>query len=547
MLSEISTPAFLVDRAVLQRNCERMRDKAHASGVRFRPHVKTHKCVEIGRMQHGGATGPITVSTLAEAEVFARDGFRDITYAVPISAAKLDRAAALAQRIDRLSVLVDSEEAFRAVEEHPFVFDVFLKVDCGYHRAGVDPESPDSARLALRMAHSERVHFQGLLTHAGHSYDARDAGEIRRIAAEESASLTRFRALLGIDTLRSIGSTPTTAIVERFDDCDEVRPGNYVFFDAFQATIGSCRHEDVAVSVLTTVVGSYPERGALILDAGALALSKDLSPEHVQPGFGYGVVCDLDLRPLPMRIVALSQEHGKVESKVHVPVGTRLRVMPNHSCLTAAMYDRYHILDGARDKLENSEKQRMHYLYDGPENSSHLFLFAHGAGAPMTHPFMAAVAKGMGERGVRVVRFNFPYMEARKKAPDRQPILLDAWRQVIEEHGGGARVAIGGKSMGGRMASMVADETKVRALICFGYPFHPPGNPGKLRTAHLEELRTPALIVQGTRDPFGTREEVSKYPLAPSIEVDWIEGGDHSLKGGLDQGIEYAARFTIEH
>lgn len=345
MLTEISTPAFLVERTVVQRNCARMRDKAHASGVLFRPHVKTHKCVELGRMQHGGAIGPITVSTLAEAEYFADGGFRDITYAVPLSPAKLDRAAALARRIERLNVLVDSEEAFRAAEAHSHVFDVFLKVDCGYHRAGVDPESPDSARLALNMASSDGVRFRGLLTHAGHSYNVRDVEEVRRIAAEEAASLTRFRALLGIDTLRSIGSTPTLAVVERFGECDEVRPGNYVFFDAFQATLGSCTRHDVAVSVLTTVVGSYPERGALIVDAGALALSKDVGPTQIDPEFGYGVVCDLDLNPLPMRIIALSQEHGKVESRMHVPVGTRLRILPNHSCLTAAMYDRYHVID----------------------------------------------------------------------------------------------------------------------------------------------------------------------------------------------------------
>jgi D-serine deaminase-like pyridoxal phosphate-dependent protein len=310
--------------------------------------VKTHKCVEAGRLQHGGAPGPITVSTLAEAERFADDGFRDITYAVPIAPAKLDRAAALARRIERLNVLVDSEEAFRAAEAHAHPFDVFLKVDCGYHRAGVDPESPDSVRLALHMASSEGVQFRGLLTHAGHSYNVRGVEEVRRIAAEEAASLTRFRALLGLgdSLLRSIGSTPTLSVVERFDACDEVRPGNYVFFDAFQAALGSCTRDDVAVSVLTTVVGSYPERGALIVDAGALALSKDLSPEHIDPDFGYGVVCDLDLRPLPMRIAALSQEHGKVESRIHVPVGTRLRILPNHSCLTAAMYERYHVIEG---------------------------------------------------------------------------------------------------------------------------------------------------------------------------------------------------------
>ncbi len=354
---DVSTPAFVVDRATVARNCESMRDKARASGVAFRPHVKTHKTVEIGRMQHGGFPGPITVSTLAEAEAFAADGARDITYAVPIAPEKLHRVASLAARMERLSVLVDSDRALHAIEEfaeaHRVTFDVFLKVDCGYHRAGVDPGSPDSVRLALALARSEAIRFQGLLTHAGHSYHARDVEEIRRVAAEEAACLSRFRALLAgeglADTRRSVGSTPTASVVERFTECDEVRPGNYVFYDAFQATIGSCRLEDVAVSVLTTVVGSYPERNTLIVDAGALALSKDTGPDHVIPRFGYGLVCDLDLRPLPMRIEALSQEHGKIATQAHVPVGTRLRILPNHSCLTAAMFDTYQIVD--RGKL----------------------------------------------------------------------------------------------------------------------------------------------------------------------------------------------------
>jgi D-serine deaminase-like pyridoxal phosphate-dependent protein len=352
----VSTPAFLVDRPTVTRNCDSMREKARASSVAFRPHVKTHKTVEIGRMQHGGFAGPITVSTLAEAEVFAGDGARDITYAVPVAPEKLHRVASLAAQIERLSVLVDSDRAFRAIEEfaneHRVTFDVFLKVDCGYHRAGVDPGNPDSVRLALALARSEAVRFQGLLTHAGHSYHARDVEEVRRVAAEETACLSRFRALLAdeglAETRRSVGSTPTAAVVERFTECDEVRPGNYVFYDAFQATLGSCRLEDVAVSVLTTVVGSYPERNTLIVDAGALALSKDTGPEHIQPGFGYGVVCDLDLRPLPMRIEALSQEHGKIRTETHVPVGTRLRILPNHSCLTAAMFDVYQIVDRGR-------------------------------------------------------------------------------------------------------------------------------------------------------------------------------------------------------
>ena len=352
----ITTPAFLVDRAVVQRNCDRMREKARESGVAFRPHVKTHKTVEIGRMQHGGATGPITVSTLAEAEYFAGDGWRDITYAVPIAPGKLSRAAALATTIDRLSLLVDSEPALRAIEEFAssrgITFDVFLKVDCGYHRAGVSADNPDSVRLAVALARSEAVRFQGLLTHAGHAYNARDVEEIRRVAAEEAACLTRFRALLAAEGLgearRSVGSTPTAAVVESFSSCDEVRPGNYVFFDAFQATIGSCTLADCAVSVLTTVVGSYPERGNAIVDAGALALSKDRGPDHIDPEFGYGVVCDLDLRPLPLRLEALSQEHGKIAGESIPPIGTRLRILPNHSCLTAAMFDAYEIVDRGR-------------------------------------------------------------------------------------------------------------------------------------------------------------------------------------------------------
>lgn len=179
-------------------------------------------------------------------------------------------------------------------------------------------------------------------------------------------------------------------------------------------------------------------------------------------------------------------------------------------------------------------------LTNGPADGP-LFLFAHGAGGAMDSSFMNAVAERMGERGIHVVRFEFPYMAARREgrksgAPDRQAVLLDSWRRVIEEHGGGERVAIGGKSMGGRMASLIADEMHVRALVCFGYPFHPPGKLEQLRTAHLAELRTPALILQGTRDPFGTSSEVRGYSLSPSIRVEWLQDGDHSFKPRKSSG-----------
>ncbi len=200
----------------------------------------------------------------------------------------------------------------------------------------------------------------------------------------------------------------------------------------------------------------------------------------------------------------------------------------------------------------------MSVLADGPEQAEIVFLFAHGAGGAMDTPFMTKVARGLGERGIRVIRFEFPYMAARRTgkkggAPDRQPVLLETWRTVIDDHGGGPRVAIGGKSLGGRMATMIADEMNVRGVICFGYPFHPPGKPEQLRTAHLQSLRTPALFLQGTRDPFGRREEVAGYSLSPSIRIEWLPDGDHSLKpraasgatenGNIFQAVDVATAF----
>lgn len=176
----------------------------------------------------------------------------------------------------------------------------------------------------------------------------------------------------------------------------------------------------------------------------------------------------------------------------------------------------------------------MDFLFDGPADAPLTVALAHGAGAPMDSPFMAFFAEGLAARGLRVARFEFPYMAARradgrKRGPDRADALLATWRQAIAELGGARRLVIGGKSMGGRIASLAADAAGVRGLICLGYPFHPPGRPAAPRTAHLETLATPALIVQGTRDPFGTPDEVAGYALSPAVRVRWIEDGDHDL------------------
>jgi uncharacterized protein len=183
-------------------------------------------------------------------------------------------------------------------------------------------------------------------------------------------------------------------------------------------------------------------------------------------------------------------------------------------------------------------------IIDGDASARLTLVLAHGAGAPMDHPFMNAIAHGVAGKAVRVVRFEFPYMAARRtggknRAPDREPVLMQTWREVVAKLGAPRRIVIGGKSMGGRIASMVADEVGAAGLICLGYPFHPPGAPTRLRTAHLEKLKTPALILQGTRDSFGLPEEVAKYKLSPKIRVVWMEDGDHSFKPRAKSGRTY--------
>ena len=174
-------------------------------------------------------------------------------------------------------------------------------------------------------------------------------------------------------------------------------------------------------------------------------------------------------------------------------------------------------------------------LINGPGNAALTLVLAHGAGAPMDAPFMTTIAEGVAAAGFRVVRFEFPYMQRRRTSgkggtPDPERVLMQSWSDTIAELGGGSRLVIGGKSMGGRIASMAADETGVRGLLCLGYPFHPPGKPEKTRTQHLEHLHTPALILQGTRDTFGLPDDVKNYRLAKKIRVEWIEDGDHSFK-----------------
>jgi D-serine deaminase-like pyridoxal phosphate-dependent protein len=333
-----------------------MTARAEALGVALRPHLKTAKSVAVAGLATAAGAKGITVSTLAEAAYFAGHGFRDILYAVGCAPAKLDDVAALDRRAG-MTLLIDSVVAAEAVAAHPHAYRVLIEIDTGDHRCGIAPDSPELLAVARAVEASGRSRVAGVLTHAGHSYDARDAESMARIAEAERAGAVRAAEILraaGFESpVVSVGSTPTATFARNLSGATEMRPGVYMFGDLFQAGIGTCRVEDIALSVLATVIGHRPAENAVVIDAGALALSKDRSTEAIAGGdLGYGVVCDLDGRPLPGVIVSrVSQEHGRVTSRdplpfASLPIGARVRVLPNHACITAAAHDVYHVVAG---------------------------------------------------------------------------------------------------------------------------------------------------------------------------------------------------------
>jgi len=355
----LPTPCALVDLDRVRANTTHMLRRIQERGATLRPHVKTHKCVEAALLQCGGQIGPITVSTLAEARGFAQAGFKDITYAVPIIPSRFHDVAALGRHI-QLHTLVDNRAVVHAMEEFATAnevrFSVFLKVDCGYHRAGVDPHSPEAIDLVAALVRSSTIEFQGLLTHAGHAYDCRSANEIVPVAEQErevivALAKTCRESGLAFPTV-SIGSTPTASVVENLDGVDEVRPGNYVFYDVFQSRIGSCTTNDIAFSVLSRVIGTYPQRNQVLIDAGALALSKDPGPTHVDDHRSFGVVVRPESGAIQHNwsLHNLSQEHGKctIRGPQNVAVGDLIQIYPNHSCLTAALHPTFAVAQGTR-------------------------------------------------------------------------------------------------------------------------------------------------------------------------------------------------------
>jgi D-serine deaminase-like pyridoxal phosphate-dependent protein len=355
-LDDLPTPCLVLDLGVLRRNLAAMRDAvARHPGLRLRPHLKTAKSREVARLATPDF-GPITVSTLAEAGYFAEGGWRDQVYAVGVTPAKLDAVAALNAAGAEVKVVTDDPEVARAIAAHPGPLRALVEVDVGEARGGLPPDS--GALPAVAAALGDRL--AGLLSHSGHSYNGRTADEMAAVAEAERAGILaaaeRLRAAGHAVPIVSVGSSPTALHARRMDGVTEVRAGVYMFGDLFQAQLGTHAPGDIAVTVLASVIGRRPDRNTLLLDAGALALSRDRSTQAAPRDCGFGLVLDADGRPnLGEAVVARAyQEHGEVQAPTplpfhRLPVGARLRVAPNHSCLTAAAHDRYHVVDGGRE------------------------------------------------------------------------------------------------------------------------------------------------------------------------------------------------------
>jgi D-serine deaminase-like pyridoxal phosphate-dependent protein len=364
-LAQLDTPAALVDLERMQRNIARMQARLDSLGVRFRPHVKTSKCVQVVQAQRAAGAQGITVSTLREAEQFFTAGEADILYAVGIVPAKLPQVLALRRRGCDLKLITDNADAANAVaafgREHGDTFEVWIEIDCDGHRSGVPPEAAVLLEVGAALA-QPGARLGGVMTHAGSSYDLDEPEALAAMAEQERAGCVhaaeRLRAAGHACANVSVGSTPTALSARSLPGVTEVRAGVYVFFDLVMANVGVCAPSDVALSVLTTVIGHQADKGWAILDAGWMAMSRDRGTQKQRHDYGYGQVCALDGTPLHGYVMSgANQEHGILsrqgepdrEIVQRFPVGTRLRILPNHACATGAQFPEYQAVsaDGA--------------------------------------------------------------------------------------------------------------------------------------------------------------------------------------------------------
>ena len=364
-IASLETPTALLDLERLDRNIAAMQARADRLGVGLRPHAKTSKAVDVvARQQAAGASG-ITVSTLKEAERFFAAGVHDIIYAVGIAPNRFARAVALRRAGCDLKLVTDDLGMARALGRYAAAqgvrFPLLIEIDCDGHRSGIAPTSPQLPALGQAIGAEPGLMLAGVLTHAGESYGCSEPATLKAMAGQERdacvTAAARLRAAGLPCPIVSVGATPTACVADDLAGITEMRPGVYVFFDLVMANIGVCRLDDIALSVLTTVIGHQPDKGWAIVDAGWMAMSRDRGTAGQAVDYGYGQVCDLDGAPIAgATMTGANQEHGIIaiagteptSITERMPAGTLLRVLPNHACATGAQHDHYQTVVGRR-------------------------------------------------------------------------------------------------------------------------------------------------------------------------------------------------------
>jgi D-serine deaminase-like pyridoxal phosphate-dependent protein len=361
-IEALATPCLLLDRSRMERNISRLTQTLRALGVGFRPHLKTAKSIDIARLLMPTASGPCTVSTLKEAEQFAAGGVRDILYAVGIAPSKLSRVVGLRRGGVDLSIILDSLEQADAVvaacndrQRIP----VLIEIDSDGHRSGIRPGDAMLIEVGRRL-HEGGAELRGVMTHAGASYDQAGATFLRLMAEQERANAVlcaeRLRAAGLPCPVVSVGSTPTAHFAQDLRGVTEARAGVFVFFDLVMHGVGVCAIDDIALSVLSTVIGHQREKGWIVIDAGWTALSQDRGTSRQSVDQGYGLVCDVAGRAYGDLVVrSVNQEHGILAMREgsdsalpELGVGSLVRILPNHACATADHFECYHVLDQSR-------------------------------------------------------------------------------------------------------------------------------------------------------------------------------------------------------
>ena len=360
-LEELDTPCLILDKSLLEKNCFKARKKCLELNTILRPHVKTPKSIEIAKIALDNQEGPITVSTLNEAEYFASAGFKDILYAVCIIPKKLKRLNFIQQKYScMIRMVIDSvfvaQEILNYSKLHNANFEILIEIDCGEGRSGLFHQDQKIRDISRVFAENDQTNLIGVLTHAGHSYSTKDKNEILSISnierAEALASIKNFSNFNKMSPVISVGSTPTMFLASNLDGISEIRAGIYMFWDLAQASRGICKIEEIAISVLASVIGHNHQRKRIIIDAGSLALSKDVSANNFMKEAGYGLVCNPDTG-IPfdgLNVSEVHQEHGSIDLEStdwfeNFPIGSLVRILPNHACLTCAAHEKYNVLE----------------------------------------------------------------------------------------------------------------------------------------------------------------------------------------------------------